>query len=146
MDDDLSDVLHDSGRSGVYGLSLPTAMLGAASRNAGFHYVEIDLSEVYDKAGLLAAFAEALSFPDWFGGNWDALEDCLMDLSWLDAPGHVIVLKDCDALMEENPDDFTTALEVFDGAATYWHETEHPFWVFVGCGDPGEFELPLLLV
>ena len=144
MTDDLSDILHDSAKSGVYGLSLPTSMLGAAARGAGFHYVEVDLAEVYDKRTVLSALAAALAFPDWFGDNWDALEDCLMDLAWLDAPGHVIVLKDCDALMAENPDDFAVALEVFDGAATFWHETEHPFWVFVGCEDPGEFELPLL--
>ncbi|MEJ0046507.1 MAG: barstar family protein [Rhodospirillales bacterium] len=119
-------------------------MLGAGARHEGFHYAEIDCAEVYDKATLLAALAPTLELPDWFDGDWDTLEDCLMDLAWLDAPGYVIVLKDCDALMEENPDDFTVALEVFDGAAAYWHETERPFWVFVGCEDSGEFELPLL--
>jgi RNAse (barnase) inhibitor barstar len=144
MGDDLSALLHDSAKAGVYGLSLPTAMLGAAARHEGLHYVEIDLSEVGDKAELLAALADGLEFPEWFGGNWDALEDCLMDLSWIDAPGYVIVLADCDELIGESPDDFTVALEVFDGAATFWHETERPFWVFVGCADPGEFELPLL--
>jgi RNAse (barnase) inhibitor barstar len=144
MSDDLLEVLHDSAKAGVYRLSLPLDMLGAGSRHEEFRYVEIDCAEVYDKRTLLNALAEALEFPDWFGGNWDALEDCLMDLAWIDAPGIVAVLKDCDALIEENPDDFTTALEVFDGAASYWHETERPFWVFIGCTDPGEFELPLL--
>lgn len=144
MSDNLLEILHDSGKAGVYRLSLPLDMLGAAARHEDFHYVEIDCAEAYDKAGLLDALASALHFPDWFGGNWDALEDCLMDLAWIDAPGYVIVLKDCDALLEENPDDFTIALEVFDGAATYWHETERGFWVFVGCADSGEFELPLL--
>jgi len=88
--------------------------------------------------------AEALEFPRWFGGGWDTLEDCLMDLSWLDAPGVVIVLKDCDALIEESADDFAVALEVFDGAAAFWHETERPFWVFIGCSEPGDIELQLL--
>ena len=32
-----------------------------------------------DKTGTLAAFATALGFPDWFGGNLDALNDCLGD-------------------------------------------------------------------
>lgn len=36
-----------------------------------------------DKTGTLAAFATALGFPDWFGGNLDALNDCLGD--WADA-------------------------------------------------------------
>jgi Barstar (barnase inhibitor) len=33
---------------------------------------------------LFDAIANGLRFPDYFGGNWDALIDCLSDLSWLD--------------------------------------------------------------
>jgi len=47
--------------------------------------VRIDLAGCTDKATLLARFAAALHFPDWFGHNWDALSDCLTDLSWLAA-------------------------------------------------------------
>ncbi len=144
MTDDLSELLHDTGKAGVYALSLPTSMLGAAARHIGFRYLEIDAAGVYDKAGLLAVLAEALQFPHWFEGDWDAFEDCLMDLSWIEQPGVVIVLVDCDAIMEQTPDEFAIALEVFDCAAAFWHETERPFWVFVGCAEPGEFELPML--
>ena len=37
--------------------------------------------------------AQALEFPQWFGGNWDALEDCLTDLSWSKAAGHVLLFE-----------------------------------------------------
>ena len=144
MSDELTHLLHDSGKAGVYRLSLPISMLGTAAREAGYYFAEIDLADAYDKNSFLQALADALEFPDWFGHNWDALEDCLMDLSWLDAPGFVLVLTDADTIMDENPDDFAEAIEVFDEAAAYWHEGEHPLWVFVGCADPGEFELPLL--
>ncbi|WP_446686701.1 barstar family protein [Pseudofulvimonas gallinarii] len=26
--------------------------------------------------------AAVFRFPEWFGDNWDALADCLADLSW----------------------------------------------------------------
>lgn len=32
-----------------------------------------------DKAGVMAALAHALAFPDWFGGNFDALFECLTE-------------------------------------------------------------------
>jgi len=35
------------------------------------------------KETLLAAVGSALRFPEYFGGNWDALSDLLRDLSWI---------------------------------------------------------------
>jgi len=46
------------------------------------------------KRDLLRALAEGLKFPDYFGWNWDALEECLGDLSWLDAPSGVVLLHE----------------------------------------------------
>ena len=42
------------------------------------------------KAALLKSLAEYLKFPDYFGNNWDALEECIRDRSWL-PPGDVIL-------------------------------------------------------
>lgn len=46
--------------------------------------VTID-SNVQGKEELLDRVARGLSFPDYFGRNWDALIDCLSDLSWSSA-------------------------------------------------------------
>ena len=47
---------------------------------------------VADRASTLASFAHALAFPPYFGHTWDALADCLADLSWLPAAGYLLVL------------------------------------------------------
>jgi RNAse (barnase) inhibitor barstar len=39
-----------------------------------------------DKQGLFEKYSRDLHFPEYFGFNWDALEECLADLSWLDEP------------------------------------------------------------
>lgn len=40
---------------------------------------------------LFEELAESLRFPDYFGFNWNALEDCIRDLSWL-PPGPVVLM------------------------------------------------------
>ena len=56
-----------------------------AQNPGGVLDIRVDLEHCTDKATLLARFAAALQFPDWFGHNWDALADCITDLSWLPA-------------------------------------------------------------
>ncbi|WP_329787159.1 barstar family protein [Lentzea sp. DG1S-22] len=47
---------------------------------------------VSEKKAAIAAIAEALDFPEWFGQNLDALHDSLTDLSWLPEGEHVLVV------------------------------------------------------
>lgn len=42
--------------------------------------ITIDCADIRDKAGFHAAVAKALSFPDYYGNNLDALHDCLTDI------------------------------------------------------------------
>jgi RNAse (barnase) inhibitor barstar len=42
------------------------------------------------KEALLDELYQRLRLPDYFGDNWDALEECIRDLSWL-PPGPVVL-------------------------------------------------------
>jgi len=83
------------------------------------------------------AIARALGFPDWFGGNWDALEDCLGDLSWRKPPYRLV-------LRNFRPgDDLGILIDVLSSTAAFWDEQGESFVaIFV---DPRrELDLPEL--
>ncbi|MFU2487391.1 barstar family protein [Thauera sp. WH-1] len=80
----------------------------------------IDLGGCSDKAGLLERFASALHFPPWFGHNWDALSDCLTDLSWLPAQRYRITLTRPQDLRAADPETLATALDILQEAAEFW--------------------------
>ncbi|MGM1063442.1 barstar family protein [Saccharothrix sp. Mg75] len=52
------------------------------------------------KRAAIAAVADALDFPSWFGHNLDALHDALTDLSWLPEGEHVLVWEGGNAEVE----------------------------------------------
>lgn len=85
------------------------------ARELGFAAVEIDVTGA-DKHAVLERFAEALRFPSWFGRNWDALYDCLVDLSWLETPGHAVIVRGFADLRTRVPDDAEIVREILDEA------------------------------
>jgi hypothetical protein len=95
----------------------------------------VDLGGCVDKAGLLERTAGALAFPDWFGQNWDAWFDCLVDLGWQPrAQGYVIVLRRVAELRAALPEALDTALSILGDAAKVWSERGVELRVFVEAG------------
>lgn len=60
----------------------------------------------------LQEWAAALQFPSYFGHNWDAFEDCLNDLEWLNARRTVAIVTQADALLPGSPKDFATLMTI----------------------------------
>jgi RNAse (barnase) inhibitor barstar len=118
--------------AGVYHMPLngENDLLAAAEHN-GYAVFRVDLAHARNKEEMLDAIARALHFPDWFGHNWDALLDCLADLSWQPADGYVVILEHCDGIHGYAEADFVQALQIFENAANEWREQGIPFWCFV---------------
>lgn len=112
----LLERLRDPVRSGVYRVT-GSGAIDEVIRDAA----QIDLKE----GNALRAIAQALRFPDWFGGNWDALEDCLGDLSWRPGEGHVLVFRNWQAVPG---DDFGALVDVLRSSAEYWSGRGKPFF------------------
>jgi Barstar (barnase inhibitor) len=124
----LIERLQDPESSGVYRASrvdpLAEAVLGTR-----LSFARIGLHDVPDKQALLRRIADMLAFPNWFGANWDALEDCLTDLSWREAQGHVLAFEGFQFLPA---DDLGVLTDVLIVAAEFWPERGRSFFaVFI---------------
>lgn len=82
----------------------------------GFEVLTIEGDSIGSKEELLDAIAEGFGFPDWFGRNWDALEECLRDLDAVN-DGYALVITDATALWAERPRVSGTLVEVWLDAA-----------------------------
>jgi RNAse (barnase) inhibitor barstar len=141
----LKSVLGNAERAGPYHFPVSSlTSLQAAAKSLDFPFAHIDLTQARDKDDLLAALSMALKLPEWFGHNWDALVDCLCDLSWKPAPGYVLFVEGHDALRTSHSGDFNTLIELFAEVADYWREEDVPFWTLLAPPADGKQFLPSL--
>jgi len=120
-------------RSGVYAINadLLAVMLQGKSFPEGFLVSIIDGAVADSWEGFFTGIAHALEFPAHFGRNWDAVYDCLTDLSWLRADGFVLVLDDFDRLATNEPDQSHVALKVLHDACAFWRPLDRPLFVLL---------------
>jgi RNAse (barnase) inhibitor barstar len=104
----------------------------ARAASHGFDSTRIDLDGCATKQEFLARTAAALEFPAWFGGNWDALFDCLTDLSWRPAPGYVVIFENAADLQRVHPGTLATATGILEDVVEAWRARHASFRAFVG--------------
>lgn len=114
----------------------------AAATQLRFRAWQITLANAPDEAALMHLLGQQLGFPDWFGHNRDALADCLLDLSWSEAPGYLLLLNGFVGFAARAPEAAQALLDILADAASAWADDDIPFWVvFDGDAPAG---LPML--
>jgi hypothetical protein len=74
-------------------------------------------TNVRSKAELLAEF-KRFGFPAYMGNNWDALEECLNDLSWIREENFVVTHKGVP--LEDSVKDLKIYLDILRSSAQRW--------------------------
>jgi Barstar (barnase inhibitor) len=107
--------------------TLDWELLAATVATGGGRAFYLDGEQMAEPALLMEEFARVLEFPDYFGRNWDALEDCLTDLGWLDENlSHFVVAID-------RWDNCVSPIlrSVLDQAITLWADSPTPLYVLL---------------
>jgi RNAse (barnase) inhibitor barstar len=95
--------------------------------NKQFRIFDIDISGITSRDKLFEAVAIAMRFPDYFGKNWNAFEECIRDFEWLPANGYLLLIKGIEDFQASCSADFNILMEVLIEAKEYWFEQKKPF-------------------
>lgn len=92
--------------------------------------VILDGARLTTKADLLACIASEFHFPEYWGQNWDALSDCLQDLSWLrQFSACLLVVENFEMLLGGTRSEVSVFLDILEDVGSSWADgnPEVPF-------------------
>ena len=107
----------------------------------GYKKTDLDFQGLKTDSDLHRLFAAQLSFPDYYGNNLDALNDCLCGLEVVNARGRILVLRNFDSCILDQPEIATSVLDILAGAIWSHLARSERMFVFVHTDDE-EIELP----
>ncbi len=129
----LDEFFRDRGVNGVFAITrgVYSKELDQFAEKRQLRLMVVKGATINTKADFLAGVALDLKFPDYFGGNWDALYDMLTDFDVLGAKGVMIVVLDADSFQNASPQDFDAAIDIFKDAADFWKQQGVSFLVLL---------------
>lgn len=71
-----------------------------------------------DKSSLLALIGAALQFPYYYSRNWDSLQECIRDLSWIESREITVFFSEADSLKTSLGDDLEILASILADATT----------------------------
>jgi hypothetical protein len=86
-----------------------------------------DVSTIRDDKMVLRLLASVLNFPEYFGVNWDALDECLSDMEWAPARGYRLILSGSEEFWTSRPTTAGRLVSAWLIAAERWAKINVPF-------------------
>jgi hypothetical protein len=83
-----------------------------------------------NESRLFDEVSAACQFPYYFGENWDALSECLNDLSWMPADSYVLVVSNACLVLADDRLGFDTFVRILSDTGRHWsefHEDTRPW-------------------
>jgi RNAse (barnase) inhibitor barstar len=86
---------------------------------------------IFNKTVFFETSRQVMKFPDYFGNNWDAWEECVTDLSWVPSSSYLFVYRNTENFTTNSPQDWTILLDIFHSIISYWQQQNIAFFVIL---------------
>lgn len=136
--EDIAAYLHSKKAPWIAVLPSDQWLRSSRSSKPSLLFIEVKGGRCETRAALLKHFADRLKFPDYFGHNWDAFEECIGELEWLPAPGYVIVIVEADRLLSRDRDDLQVFVDIMNSVGEAWSVKKPFHTIFVYRSDANE--------
>ena len=131
----LEPILQQQTASGLYRFTSrakPDSIMAEIAEH-GWQGFYIDGRQVTDKQSFFTTASQAISFPGYFGNNWDAFEECIRDLAWFreeNAPkGYVVLYDQVVRLARRDSQSWAMVQATLTEAVEFWQTENTPFYV-----------------
>lgn len=94
----------------------------------GAFYARVS-SGIRGKQALFDLLRAELKFPEYCGNNWDAVEECIRDLSWI-SPGTIVLVHN-DLPLRDSAAALRTYLSILSDAAAKWQDSRDRHLIIV---------------
>lgn len=144
-DDECKSILRDAEGAGPHQCSrLDVGRVRDAAGALGYSYARIALEAPVTRESFFRALQRELDFPQRFRHDWSSMVECLTDLGWRRAPGHVLVIEGFEQWANTEGVQFDTALSCFGEVSEYWREDDIAMWSLFVVDDGERQFLPRL--
>ena len=69
---------------------------------------------------LFREYAREFHFPDYFGYNWPAFDECMKDLEETPARAYITVISDAENVLADNPEELETFMRHLESIGQRW--------------------------
>ncbi len=82
-------------------------------------------------ADWLNEISAVFQFPFYFGNNWNAMDECLQDLEWLNIKAIFVVIDDFSFLFQGDKDVQQLVVRALERMASFWIDAGVPIDIFL---------------
>jgi hypothetical protein len=106
----------------------PSDLIKTELKDSNFQVFVINNESIHNDQDLLEAISSAMKLPEYFGNNWDALDESLSDFEEIHhAKGFILLIKNSKILWEKAAFSMGKLIRSWLFAAEEWSKDHIPF-------------------
>ena len=117
----IQEYLTNSPKSNLFIIDQPVqnSKLQGIVTQLGYEYIYLNGEEINTSSDFWTQIQDRMNFPSYFGFNWNAVFDCITDLSWYKSKHFFIYYEKFSSFAEQDGEQFVSALKTLKDATLY---------------------------